>query len=66
MRATDSVRDCLIAMKLEHWYKLATLPGSNISTVRNARRNYWKLVRKYPKIAKRGGWTEQKILLNVA
>lgn len=66
MRATPKVFKACVEMKIEHWYRIATMPGSNVCTVRNARRNYWKLVRKYPKIAQRGGWTEEKILTKAA
>jgi len=63
---SDKVREAKVAIKLQHWYNVATSPGTMQRNVIDARRNYWRLIRKHPQIAKKHGWTEEKILLGAA
>lgn len=58
MRARPEVRDVLIAHKMRHWSLRARYPTAfpNCSESR-ARRNFLKLIAKYPQIAQRMRFT---------
>ena len=54
MHARPEVREILIALKLRRWSRIAQNPSaySNCSPAR-ARRNFLKLLAKYPELARR-------------
>jgi hypothetical protein len=62
MNATGAIHDALIARKITDWYNRAMNPRADMKEIRYARANYWKLVRRYPKIAARCGYTEVMVL----
>ena len=63
MNARKEIRDHLIAARMKVWLDIARCPIMNtrVPTWR-ARKNFWSLCRKHPKIAARLGYTEALII----
>jgi hypothetical protein len=58
MNGRQRVREAIIAMKMTRWSLIARHPAvyRHYSSAR-ARRNYWRLLSRYPEIARRLGLT---------
>jgi hypothetical protein len=52
----------MVNQKISRWFTLSQQPGLARKDREAARRNYRKLIRTYPKIAKAKGWTEERLL----
>ena len=63
MNARKEIRDHLLAARMKAWLDIARCPIMNtrVPTWR-ARKNFWSLCRKHPKIAARLGYTEALII----
>jgi hypothetical protein len=62
MHARPQVRDILVAQKLRHWSLVARHNFVEPSYPRaKARKNYWRLFRRYPEIAQRIGLHEWSV-----
>ncbi len=63
MNARKEIRDYLLAQRMTRWLQIAQCPIMNtrVPTWR-ARKNFWSLCRKHPKIAARLGYTEALII----
>jgi hypothetical protein len=61
MNATKKVFPILIATKMKRWRDRALAPTSTRAEKICARRNYFKLVRKYARIASEEGLTETEV-----
>lgn len=62
MRASPEVKKLMVNQKISRWFTLSQQPGLARKDREAARRNYRKLIRTYPKIAKANGWTEERLL----
>ena len=62
MNARKLIRDAIIRKKILHWRNAARSPNlyKNISPSR-ARKNCWRLIGRYPEIAKRVGVDEASV-----
>jgi len=59
MRARPEIAPYLIAQRMKHWLEITRCPLMNTKVPTwKARRNYRALVRRYPEIAARLGYTE--------
>ena len=59
MHARPEIREVLIGMKLRRWCLISTHPFVDKSCPpARARRNYWRLLAKYPEIAAKLGLSE--------
>jgi hypothetical protein len=58
MRARPEIRDILVAKKLRRWSLIAKFPIIDPTCLPSrARRNFWRLLQKYPAIGKKLGLT---------
>ena len=62
MNVTSQLRPALLTKKMKYWHDRALNPLASRTEIEAARRNYWKLVRKYKAIARRHGFTEAAVL----
>ena len=63
MNARKEIRDHLIAAHMKRWLDIARCPIMNTRVPTwKARKNFWSLCRKHPKIAARLGFTEALII----
>ncbi len=62
MNGRKLIRDAIIGKKILHWRNAARSPSfyKNISPSR-ARRNYWRLLGRYPDLARRLGVDEASV-----
>src|SRR2546427_11707453 len=63
MNAREQIREHLLAIRMKYWLDIARCPIMNtrVPTWR-ARKNFWSLCRKHPKIAARLGYPEALII----
>lgn len=68
MRARPSLRFALIASKLRKWRTIALNPGTfnapdraNRTTPSQARKNFWRLLAKYPEVGEAIGLQEDSV-----
>ena len=61
MKATKTLKEILVTRKLQHWLGRATNPSSTPKEVTDAKRNYWRVLRNNPKIAKKHGYGEGSV-----
>lgn len=61
MRARPEVKDAMIMAKIRRWRTMARNPqGFNVNPS-IARRNYWRLCKKYPELMQKLGFTETSV-----
>jgi hypothetical protein len=62
MNARPTVREAIIARKLQRWAMIAKYRFIEPSFPRaHARKNYWRLLRNYPEIAAKNGLNEGSV-----
>jgi len=58
MNCRPEIRDYLLAARMRRWLEIIRCPLLDTTVPRwKARRNYWALVRRYPQLAARIGYT---------
>jgi hypothetical protein len=64
MNARPAVRDALIKRKMLHWREIARFKcHGHICPPWQARKNYWRLIARYPEIAASLGFTAASVYL---
>jgi hypothetical protein len=64
MNARPVVRDALVRRKMVRWREIARFPNAYRSTCPSkARKNFWRLIARYPEIAARLGFNEASVYL---
>jgi len=65
MNGRQAIRFAIISRKMQHWAMVARNPKaySHICQPSRARRNYWRLIARYPEIAARLGFNEASVYL---
>ena len=65
MNAREQIREHLLAIRMKYWLDIARCPivNTRVPTWR-ARKNFWSLCRKHPKIAARLGYSEALIIFS--
>jgi hypothetical protein len=62
MHARSDVRDALIELKMRHWLTRARYPYIDPRCPAwRARKNYWRLVDKYPELAAKYGYQRRSV-----
>jgi len=61
MRARPEVKEAMIAAKIRRWRTIAKNPQGFDIPPAIARRNYWRLCKRYPEIMEKLGYTSTSV-----